>query len=155
MNWLIVKTAFRKEPYVTTALNRMGLTAWHPVQVIACRPAIARRVSSKAHLATYRELPILPRRVFVTGPAIMDRELQSELRTLRYVDGIETGMDQQLVQIPDGQISAFRAVVEAENTASLALVQARSRKQKAKWRSLKDALLEMVESAKNQMEQAA
>jgi len=155
LNWLIVKTAFRKEPYVTTALQRMGLTAWHPVQVIACRPAIARRVSSKAHLATYRELPILPRRVFVTCPAIMDREVQSELRTLRYVDALEAGMDQQLVKIPDDEIAAFRAVIDAENTAALALAQARNRKSKARWKSLHDALVEMIDGAKNQMEQAA
>jgi hypothetical protein len=34
-------------------------------------------------------------------------------------------------------------------------MQARSRKAKAKWRSLHDALLEMIEGAKSQMEAAA
>jgi hypothetical protein len=59
------------------------------------------------------------------------------------------------VVIPDSQISAFRAVIDAENRAALALSQSASRKQKAKWRDLREALLEMVDQAKAQLEQAA
>jgi hypothetical protein len=64
-------------------------------------------------------------------------------------------MDQRLVLIPDAQIAAFRAEIDRENTAALALMQAQSRKQKAKWKSLHDALVEMIDGAKTQMERAA
>ena len=53
------------------------------------------------------------------------------------------------------EIKAFRAEIDRENTASLALAQRASRKQKAKWKSLHDALIEMIQGAKEQLEQAA
>ena len=155
MSWIILRCAFRKEPYVVEALRRHGYEAWHPVQIVACRPAIARRVSSKAQLRTYREIAILPKLVFVGGPDLFDREVQSELRTLRHVECLETDSEQRVVQIPAAQIAAFRATIDAENTASLALAQKASRRQRARWKNLKDALLELVDSAKQQMEQAA
>jgi hypothetical protein len=155
LSWLILRTDFRKEHYVATQIRNMGLPAWVPCQMISTRLGIGRRKLSAPAVAI-KELPILPRRLFVTGPGILDRELHSELRTLRHVEALEMGMDQRLVLIPDAQIAAFRAEIDRENTAALALMQARnSRKQKAKWKSLHDALVEMIQGAKNQMEQAA
>jgi hypothetical protein len=154
MTWIILRSDFRKENYVATQVRNMGLDAWVPCQKIASRPAIARRVTAKA-LVQIKELPLIPKLLFVGGPAIHDREVQSELRTLRHVDRIENGADQRPVILPDNQIAAFRAEIDRENTATLALVAAKSRKQKAKWKSLQDALLELVEGAKAQMEQAA
>jgi hypothetical protein len=57
--------------------------------------------------------------------------------------------------VPSAEIARFRAAIDAENTAALALAQKASRKQKARWRSLHDALLDLIEGAKQSMEQAA
>ena len=151
MNWIILRTDFRKEPYVVSQIGNMGFQCWHPVQVIATRPAIARRVTQKAQLRAYREVAILPRRVFACVPAASVDDLQG----IRHMVGIEFDGDMRPICIPDSQISAFRAVIDAENTAALALSQKASRKQKAKWRDLKEALLEMIDGARAQLEQAA
>jgi hypothetical protein len=150
-NWIILRTDFRKEPYVVSQIANRGFTAWHPVQVIATRPAVARRVTAKAQLRAYREIAILPRRVFACLPvASVD-----DLNGIRHLVGVEFDGDMRPVVIPDGQIAAFRAVIDAENRAALALSQSASRKQKAKWRSLHDALVEMIDGARAQLEQAA
>jgi hypothetical protein len=57
--------------------------------------------------------------------------------------------------VPPEQIAAFRAEIDRENTATLALATRQNRKQKAKWKSLHDALVDMIQTAKGQMEQAA
>lgn len=151
MNWIILRTDFRKEPYVVSQIGNMGFQCWHPVQVIATRPAIARRVTQKAQLRAYREIAILPRRVFACLPVASVDVLQG----IRHLVGVEFDGDMRPVVIPDGQITAFRAVIDAENRAALALSQSASKRQKAKWRDLKEALLEMVDQAKAQLEQAA
>lgn len=151
MNWIILRTDFRKEPYVVSQIGNMGFQCWHPVQVIATRPAIARRVTQKAQLRAYREIAILPRRVFASLPVASVDVLQG----IRHLVGIEFDGDMRPVVIPDGQITAFKAVIDAENTAAMALSQTQSRKQKSRWRDLKEALLEMVDQAKAQLEQAA
>lgn len=149
--WLILRTDARKEAYVAQQIKNAGLEAWHPVQVIACRPHAVRKLLSKSQLATYREVAILPRRVFAAVPVA----LQAELEGLRHLVGIERNADQEAISVPSSQISAFRAVIDAENRAALMLSQKASRKQKAKWKSLHDALLDMMEEARNQLEQAA
>ena len=150
-NWVILRTDFRKEPYVVSQIGNMGFQCWHPVQVIATRPAVARRVTAKAQLRAYREIAILPRRVFACLPvASVD-----DLNGIRHLVGVEFDGDMRPVVIPDGQIAAFKAVIDAENRAALALSQSASRKQKAKWKSLHDALCELIDGARAQLEQAA
>lgn len=152
MTWLIVRTDFRKEAYVAAQIRNLGFDAWVPCQMITSRPGIARRKLA-APGVSIKELPILPKRIFAAVP--MWAVYQAELDGIRYFDGFEQDAEQRPVQVPDNQITAFRAEIDRENTASLALAQKASRRQKAKWRSLKDALLELVDSAKQQMEQAA
>ena len=149
--WLILRTDARKEQYVARQLTNMGFQAWHPVQVIACRPVVARRVTAQAQLRAYREVAILPRRVFASLPAAS----VDDLRGIRHLVGVEFDADMLPVSIPDQQIASFRAVIDAENTAALALSQKASRRQKQKWRSLHEALVEMIDGAKAQLEQAA
>lgn len=149
--WIIVRTDARKEQYVARQIINAGFEAWHPVQVIACRPSIGRRITAKAQLVAYREIAILPRRVFCTVPVA----LHAELEGIRHLVAIERNADQEAVSVPHSQIVAFRAVIDAENTAALALSQKASRRQKAKWRDLKEALVEMIDGAKQTMEQAA
>lgn len=152
MNWLIIKTDFRKEQYVAQQIRNLTWDAWVPCQIITARPHAARRVTAKAHLQTIKELPILPRRIFAAVP--LWAVLQGELDHIRHLVAVERNAALEPVSVPANEIHAFRAAIDAENTAALALSQA-SRRQKAKWRSLKDALLEMIEGAKQQMEKAA
>lgn len=153
--WIIIRTDHAKEAYVARLVANMGYAAWVPAQIIVCRPTQARKVTARAHLTKIKELPILPRRLFARIVDCHDRETQSELASLRHCAGIERDAEQRLILIPDAEISRFRAAIDAENTASLALAQAKSRRQKAKWRSLRDALVDMIEGAKQTMEQAA
>lgn len=152
--WLIIRTDHRKENYVAAQLRHMGYDAWVPAQIIVCRPSLSRRVTANARHAI-RELPILPRRVFARIVDWPDREAQSDILSVRHVETVERDAEQRAVRIRDAEIASFRAAIDAENTAALALAQKASRKQKAKWRSLHDALLEMIDAAKNQLEQAA
>jgi hypothetical protein len=151
--WLVIRTDHGKEAYVARQVMFRGWDAWVPAQIIVCRPAIARRVSAKSHLQKTKELAILPRRVFAAVP--MWAVHQAELDGLRHMMGFEQNADQTLVQINDAEISRFRGAIDAENMAALALATKASRKQKQRWRSLHDALLDMIEAAKGQMEQAA
>lgn len=149
--WLIVRTDFRKEHYVASQIGKLGFDCWVPVQIITSRPQIARRITAKAHMQTIKELPILPRRLFCAVPVA----LQAELEGIRHLVAIERNSDQEVISVPHSQIHAFRVTIDNENTAALALSQRASRKQKAKWKSLHDALCEMIEGAKQTMEQAA
>ena len=151
MGWLILRTDFRKEHYVASQIGKLGFDCWVPVQIIASRPSIARRITSKAHMQTIKELPILPRRLFAAVPVA----LQAELEGIRHLVAIERNADQEAICVPHSQLHAFRVTIDNENTAALALSQRASRKQKAKWKSLHDALCEMIEGAKQTMEQAA
>lgn len=150
-HWLILRTDLGKEQYVADAVRRLGFDAWVPMQIIACRPAIARRVSAKAHLKAYREICLLPRRVFAAVPVA----LEADLLKIRHAVAVERNAALEAISVPANQIQQFRAEIDRENTAALALATRPSRRQKAKWRSLHEALVEMIEQAKGQLEQAA
>jgi hypothetical protein len=150
LNWLIIRCDFRKEAYVAQQIRMLGFDAWVPAQMIATRPAIARRKLSAAAVQV-KELPLLPKRLFAAVPVAVE----ADLLKIRHLVAIERDAALEPVSVPDAQIRAFRAEIDRENTATLALAQAKSRKQKAKWRSLRDALIDLVEGAKQQMEQAA
>ena len=151
MSWLILRTDARKEAYVAQQIRNAGFDAWIPVQIITARPQIARRITAKAHIQTIRELPILPRRLFAAVP----EALHAELEGIRHLVAIERNADQEAVSVPHSQLHAFRVTIDAENTAALALSQRACRKQKAKWRSIHEALVEMIDGAKQVIEQAA
>lgn len=152
MMWLIIRTAFRKEHYVARQVEDMGFRAWVPAQIIVTRTAAGRRLTAKA-TQHVKELPILPRRLFAAVP--MWAVHQAELDGLRYMEGFEQNAELCPVQIPDAEIARFKAAIDAENTAALALAQKASRRQKARWKALHDALAELIEQAKGQLEAAA
>jgi hypothetical protein len=149
--WILLRSDAHKEHYVARQVSLLGFSAWVPCQIIACRPQVSRRITAKAHLSKLRELPILPRRLFAEVPAW----LQTELEGIRHLDGIERDAASMPLQIPPSQIASFRAEIDRENTAALALAQKASRRQKAKWRDMKDALLDLISTAKETLEEAA
>jgi hypothetical protein len=151
--WLILRTDHAKEQYVAQQVRNLTWDAWVPAQVIVCRPAIARRVSSKAQFRSTKEIPILPRRIFAAVPVWA--VLQGELSHIRHLVAVERDGDSRPLSVPSAEINRFRSAIDAENMAALALAQKASRKQKAKWRSLHDALVDMIEAAKGQLEAAA
>ena len=151
--WLIIRTDFRKEHYVAQQIKSLGFPCWVPAQIVVVRDCRGRRVTARAQMQSIRELPILPKRIFAAVPSWA--LLQGELDHIRHLVAVERDADQRAVSVPDSQITAFRAEIDRVNTASLALAQRAGRKQKAQWKSLHDALLELIESAKNQLEKAA
>jgi len=150
--WLIIRTDFRKEAYVARQIANMGFPAWVPCQLVASRPGIARRVLAKPIVAV-KELPVLPRRLFAAVPSWAVS--QAELDGIRHMEAIERDAEQAPVWIPDAQIAAFRAEIDRVNTATLALATRQNRRQKAQWKDMRTALLDMIHQAKGQMEQAA
>lgn len=151
--WLIIRTDHAKEQFVARQIQNLTWDAWVPTQTVVCRPTIARRVSAQAQLRAIKHLPILPRRIFAAVPVWA--VLQGELAHIRHLVAVECGGDSRPLSVPSEQVKLFRETIDKENTAALALAQKASRKQKAKWRSLHDALLDMIEQAKGQLEQAA
>ena len=151
--WLIIRTDFRKEHYVAQQIKALGFPCWVPSQIIVVRDCRGRRVTARAQMQSIRDLPILPKRIFAAVPSWA--LLQGELDHIRHLVAVERDADQRPVSVPDSQITAFRAEIDRVNTASLALAQRAGRKQKAQWKSLHDALLELIEGAKQTMEQAA
>jgi hypothetical protein len=152
LNWIIIRTDFRKEHYVASQISALTFPAWVPCQLVASRPAIGRRVTAKASIAI-RELPILPRRIFAAVPSWA--VLQGELSHIRHLVAVECDGNSRPISVPPEQIAAFRAEIDRENTATLALATRQNRKQKAKWKSLHDALVDMIQTAKGQMERDA
>lgn len=151
MTWIICRTDARKELYVARQLALAGFDAWVPAQIIVTRPHAARRITAKAHVQTVKESPILPRRVFAAIPVAC----HGDLAGIRHLVGVERDGNQLPVSVPPGQITAFKAEIDRENTATLALAERPNRKQKAKWKALQDALLDMIHAAKERLEQAA
>lgn len=150
MSWLIVRCDFRKEAYVAAQIRNLGWDAWVPCQIITSRPGIARRKLA-APGVSIKELPILPKRLF----ARMDWHEAGNLRGIRHLEDVERDGEERIVSVPDGQIAAFRAEIDRENTAALALAQKASRRQKAKWRNIHEAMTDWINQAKQQMEAAA
>ena len=150
MNWIILKTDFRKEQHVARQVEAMGFPAWVPCQIITCRTGIGRRVTAKAAIQL-KELPILPKRLFAAIP----EAVHGDLASIRHLVAIERDAASEPLRIPFCHIQRFREEIDRENTAALALAQKASRKQKAKWRSLHDALLDLIEQAKTAYEVAA
>jgi hypothetical protein len=150
-HWIIIRCAQSKEAYVTRQIALMGFDAWVPVQHVYSKPAVARRVTSQKALVKYRELPVLPKCLFAAVPMGRHGDLQS----IRYFDRIERDTASCALQIPDVQIRLFRDTVDRMNAEALAYNAVVTRKTKAKWVNLKEAMLARIEQAKTEMEIAA
>jgi len=150
MMWFLVRTDHRKEAYVARQIARLGYDSWVPAQLIAVRPHAARNAAAATALVI-KEIPILPRRVFCALPEAVD----GDFLKIRHLVALERDAALSPLRIPAIEVCQFKAAIDAENTASLALAQRASRKQKARWRNLHDALLDVIEQAKQTMEIAA
>lgn len=156
MNWIILKVAPRKEAYVARQIQNMGYNAWVPCQLMPVRPHASRKVTAKAHLAKIREIALLPRRVFVEMPRnSLPDALYGNLAAARYLTGLEHGTASRALLMPSEQVARFKAAIDAENTAALALASKPNRGQKARWKSLRDGLLDAILDAKEELEMAA
>lgn len=145
MDWLIIRTKRDKEQYVAKQIRDAGFDAWVPCEAKTHR--ICRHV--KRRETTYH--PIIPKLLFAAVPVA----LQAELAGVRHLDSIERNAAQEAISVPANQIHAFRVEIDKMNAAALALSQTVSRKQKAKWRDMREALAELVNGARQELEQAA
>lgn len=149
--WLIVRTEFRREQAVAVQISKKGFPVWVPLQIIRQRHPAARRHMDRSNTFQIKDRPVCPSLFFAAVPVdVVDRILG-----IRSLDRIEQTCEGTWAVVPDNQVQAFREAIDRENAATLALSQTASRKNKAKWRSLQDALMELVEGAKQTMEQAA
>lgn len=130
---------------------RLGFDAWVPSEMRATRPHAARRLTAKAAAISIKELPVLPKRIFAAVPD----HLHAEIQSIRHLVGIERDAALAPLKIPASQIVQFRGEIDRLNTATLALAAKQTRKEKAKWRDIKEALQDMIEQAKAGMAQAA
>jgi hypothetical protein len=149
--WLIIRTDIAKELYVARQIALAGFDAWVPIQCVLSRPSVARRVSAHSNARKVKELPVLPKRLFAAVPVALQRELTG----IRHLDSIERDAASMALQIPHGQILTFKAEIDRMNADILALNAIATRKSKAKWKNLKDALQELVSQAKTELEIAA
>ena len=145
MQWLIIRTDFRKEHYVAAQIRNAGFDAWIPCEVRTQR--ICRHV--KRRETTYH--PIIPKLLFAAVP----EALHGELSGVRHLVSIDRDGYQQPISVPSSQIHAFRVEIDKLNDAALALSQTASKKQKAKWKNIREGLAEALERAKQMIEQAA
>lgn len=149
-SWFILRTDHSKEAYVARQIINAGFPAWVPAEKRVIRPQIARRVTAKAAFLV-KDIPLLPRRLFAAVPVA----LYGDLLRIHHLRDVERNAAGEPLEVPQTQVDIFRAEIERLNTATLALSQSASRKQKAVWRSLKDALQDMIADARQQMEMAA
>ena len=150
MNWLIIRTDHSKEAYVARQIGLLGFEAWVPSEIRAIRPHCARRVTAKAAVSI-RELPLLPKRIMAAVP----QGIHGKLLEIRHMVAVERDAALAPLQIPANQVLAFRAEIDRLNTATLALASKPTRKEKAVWKDIKEALQDMIEQARERLEVAA
>lgn len=154
--WIIVKVAPRKESRVAKIIQDMGFEAWAPCQLVPVRPHASRKITAKAHLIKIREISLLPRRVFVEAPHnSRPGALYGDIAGVRHIGGLELGPASTPLLIDSEQLTRFRAAIDAENAAALALAAKPNRKQKARWKSLKDGLQDAILDARKEIDMAA
>ena len=68
MNWIILRTDFKKEASVCRQIEALGFDAWVPWGVRVVRSAESRRVTAKSRERSHKWFAILPGRVFATIP---------------------------------------------------------------------------------------
>jgi hypothetical protein len=145
-HWLIIRTDHGKEAYVARQIEtRLECAAWVPVEKRLAR--ICRHSKKRVPI----EHPVLPRTLFAAVPVARE----ADLMRIRHLSGVEHDVALVPLVVPDSQIAVFRAEIERLNAATLAQAAMSVKKEKAKWRALKDALADVIRQAKEQLEAAA
>lgn len=144
--WIIVRTDLAKEHYVCRQIESMGYEAWCPTELRSCRIT----PHSKARKMT--EHPILPKRLVARVPVAM----HGDLAGIRYLVAIDRDAASAPLCVPHSQIVRFRAAIDTLNRDTLALAELRKpKREKAKWRDMREALESMIQSANAQMQEVA
>lgn len=146
-SWFILRLKEHdKERYVEAAINRIeGWSAWTPMEVRMAR------ISPRHKARREFENALLPKRLFAAFPA----HLQPEVLRIRYVDSIERGSDFLPLLVPSRQLDLFRSTIADMNARIRALKTATTKKDKARWKSMKEALEALINEAKEEKEMAA
>lgn len=150
-HWLIIRSDFKKEHAVAIQIGKKGYPVWVPVQIITGRHPAARRHMDRSNAFQTRERPVCPSLLFAAVPVDdVDR-----IMGIRHLTRVEQTAEGLWAQIPDEQIRVFREAIAAENLAAQMLTAAARRKKKARWRSLEEGLMSLVQETTNPMEEAA
>jgi hypothetical protein len=144
-NWIIIRTQYRKEDYCAGQIARLGFDAWVPTEIVRCRGA-SRRIT-KTTVAT-KPLPVLPRTLF----AAVSSAAHGDLMKIRHLVAVERGPGSEALEIPHNQILVFRDEIDRLNKEVLALAAIQTRKHRAKWRDMREALAELVKGDKQAVE---
>lgn len=146
--WIIVRTQVKKEDYVARQIANAGFDAWVPTEIVRCRGA-SRRITKTT--VTTKPLPVLPKRLFCAVPVAA----HGDLMKIRHLVAIERGPDSTALEIPYSQIVVFRDEIDRLNREVLALAAIQTRKHRAKWRDMREALAELAKGDKRAVEVAA
>lgn len=137
MTWIIVRTETAKEGFVSAQLRHRGLEAWVPAEKRLVR---IHRLSKARKVEEY---PIVPRLLFAAVP----QGREAEVTGIRHLLRLERTAEGLVARIPFCQITRFQAEIERLNALSMALAAKPTKREKARWRSLKEALVELVQGA--------
>ncbi len=150
-SWIIIRCEVQKEFFVAAAIARKGYDAWVPAQVVRCRGKSRRKTSAKA-LITTEDQPILSKTLFAAIPV----SAYGDIASVRYLTGLERGVDSVPYAIPASQIKVFMATIDKMNQKTLDNVRkAMTKKQKAGWVNIKEALLALKGGVEQEQEIAA
>ena len=151
MEWLIIRTEYHREKAVAAQIDKKGFMSWVPMQKHTKRQPGARRHMDRSNVLETIERPVCPSLLFAAVPV---RDVDRILG-IRHLSKIEQTAEAMWAVVPDEQVRQFREAIDAENRAAMMLTEAARRKQKKRWRSLEEGLLELVAAVTNPIEQAA
>ena len=144
-SWVIVRTALAKEFYVARQIELMGFSAWVPIEYSTAR------IFRKSKTRKLIERPVLSKCLLCDVPTGRHGDLQR----IRYYDSVQRDTGSQPLLIPFHEIQRFREILDKHNAVIIALSLKTDSKTKAKWKSMRDALKEMLDIAGQKRDIAA
>ena len=151
MNWLIVRTDFRKEQAVAIQIAKKGYDVWVPLQILSKRAPGARRHMDRSNVRIPVNRPVCPSLLFAAVPL----DSVERILGIRHLTRLEQTSENTWALVPDNQVQAFKEAIDALNKATQMLTLAAHRQQKKRWKSLQDGLLELVAAVTSPIEEAA
>jgi hypothetical protein len=137
--WIILRTDAAKEAYCADQVQQAGFKAWAPAEVRYVR----KHPKSKALVK--REFPVLPRRIFVLDPG---GTASGNLLYIRHIVAVERDSSLAPLKIDSSAIDVFRSEIDRVNLEVMAMARmVATRKERSKWRSLHDGLLDVIRKA--------
>lgn len=124
--WYVIRTEQAKEFFVARQIERMGYSAWVPVELRHYRTSGNRRTRHR----TVVEMPLVPKCLLSAIPEAVHGDLQR----VRYFASLARDSASAPLQIPAVQVQRFRDHVDEINARDLARINSgRQAPKKARW----------------------